>query len=242
MFIPYLYQVSLINGAIDQAKPGSRLYGLAHVSDPSGDVVEVLILCMEWNMNSRLRNITAEGLVTLHQNAVDLLELLKRNLPDKCGEKGGWNFDKAHSILHKVREIIMWGNSDNTNCQSAEHAHIDLIKAVAGCTNNKDVFMCILRFHARRAYLQHYQTLLQELKGDTETPGDQPESESGSSAAPDAYEHESTLFHDRNFNVACETGIRYPTYEVMSQREKQVLRISVSQNIYTWVIPWIYYV
>jgi hypothetical protein len=53
MFIPYLYQVSLINGAIAQAKPGSRLYGLAHVSDPSDDVVEVLILCMEWNMNSR---------------------------------------------------------------------------------------------------------------------------------------------------------------------------------------------
>ena len=53
---------------------------------------------------------------------------------------------------------------------------------------------------------------------------------------------DSTLFHDHNFNVACETGIRYQTYEVMSQQEKQVLRISVSQNIYTSVIPWIHYV
>jgi hypothetical protein len=35
---------------------------------------------------------------------------------------------------------------------------------VASCTNNKDVFVCILRFYARRAYLQHYQTLLQELE------------------------------------------------------------------------------
>ena len=49
--------------------------------------------------------------------AVELLDHLNRKLPDKCGEKGGWKFDKAHSILHKVREIIMWGNSDNTNCQ-----------------------------------------------------------------------------------------------------------------------------
>jgi hypothetical protein len=75
--------------------------------------------------------------------------------------KGGWNsgFNKAHSILRKVSKIIKWGNSDNTSCQSAERAHIALIKVVAGCTNNKNVFVCILRFHARSAYLQ----LLQEL-------------------------------------------------------------------------------
>jgi hypothetical protein len=42
------------------------------------------------------------------------------NLPDKTGEKGKWNFEKAHSILHKVREIILWGNSDNTSCQGPE--------------------------------------------------------------------------------------------------------------------------
>lgn len=145
-------QVTLINAAIDRGRPGSRLHGLPHVSDPSDEVVEVLIKCMDWNIGSRRRRISDTDLAGLQEMAVDLLNLLKSNLPDKCGEKGGWNFDKAHSILHKVREIIMWGNSDNTSCQSAEHAHIDLIKAVAGCTNNKDVFLCILRFHARRAY------------------------------------------------------------------------------------------
>ena len=36
------------------------------------------------------------------------------------GEKGKRNFEKAHSILHKVREIILWGNSDNCSCQSPE--------------------------------------------------------------------------------------------------------------------------
>ena len=30
-----------------------------------------------------------------------------------------------------------------------------LIDIFSGCTNNKDVFMCILHFHARRAYTQH---------------------------------------------------------------------------------------
>ena len=41
------------------------------------------------------------------------------------------------------------GQALNTSCQSAELAHIDLIKAIAACTNNKDVFLCLLRFHAR---------------------------------------------------------------------------------------------
>ena len=159
--------------------------------------------------------------------AVELLDLLKRNLSDKCGEKGRWNFDKAHSILHKVREIIMWGNSDNTSCQSAEHAHIDLIKSVAGCTDNKDVFMCILRFHARRAYLQHHQALLLELEGSEEPSAEAP-SEQESGASTDSYQQECTLLRDRNFNVACETGIRYPSFEVMCCRETMSLRLSVS--------------
>ena len=61
----------------------------------------------------------------------------------------------AHSILHKVREIVLWGNSDNlnTSCQGAEHAHIELIESVAHLTNNKDVFLCILRFHTRVGFL-----------------------------------------------------------------------------------------
>ena len=40
-----------------------------------------------------------------------------------------------------------------------QHAHIDNIKSVANLSNNKDVFMCILRFHARAGYLQHYEAL-----------------------------------------------------------------------------------
>ena len=66
------------------------------------EVVEVLIQCMEWNM------------------AVDLLDILQENLPDETGEKGKWNFEKAPSILHKVQEIVLWGNSDNTSCQAPE--------------------------------------------------------------------------------------------------------------------------
>ena len=82
-----MYQVLLINKAIDAAKPGSPLFKLPHVADPSKEIVEVLIQCMEWNIASRQSGIPESELPELQQKAVDLLDLLKKNLPDKTGEK-----------------------------------------------------------------------------------------------------------------------------------------------------------
>ena len=48
--------------------------------------MEVLIQCMEWNIMTRRRSIPESELPEVHKAAVDLLELLKKNLPDKCGE------------------------------------------------------------------------------------------------------------------------------------------------------------
>ncbi len=64
---------------------------------------------------SRESRISEDDLIELHQKAVDLLDLFQKNLPGKTGEKAGWNFEKAHSILHKVRKIVLWGNSE-TRC------------------------------------------------------------------------------------------------------------------------------
>jgi type IV secretory pathway protease TraF len=41
--------------------------------------------------------------------------------------------------------------------------HVENIKTVANLTNNKDVFLCIIRFHAQAGYLQTYETLLKEI-------------------------------------------------------------------------------
>jgi hypothetical protein len=93
---------------------------LPPVSDLSNEVVEVLIQCMESNIATRQSHIAEAQLPKLQQKAVDLLDILQENLPDKTGKKGKWNFEKAHSILHKVLEIVLWGNSDNTSCQAPE--------------------------------------------------------------------------------------------------------------------------
>ncbi len=123
MYIPLM----LINRAFDAAKAGSPLYKLPHVAGPSDEIVEVLIECMDWNIASRQSGIPAAELLELQQKAIDLLDLLQKNLPDKTREKAKWNFEKAHSILHKVRKIVLWGNSDNsdhhhhnTSCQAPE--------------------------------------------------------------------------------------------------------------------------
>ncbi len=89
-----------------------------------------------------------------------------------------------------------------------QHAHIENLKTVANLTNNKDIFMCIIRFHARAGYLQHYETLLKEINshpGSDEVP-------------PDQYAVETIALADRNLNVPCELGIRYPTLIAMQNR------------------------
>jgi hypothetical protein len=77
------------------------------------------------------------------------------------------------------------------------HAHIENIKTVANLSNNKDVFMCILRFHARAGYLQTYETLLNEINS-------HPDSDE---IPQDQYDVEPQALADRNFNIPCKSGI-----------------------------------
>ena len=84
-------------------------------------------------------------------------------------------------------------------------------------TNNKDIFMCIIHFHACAEYLQQYETLLKEINshpGSEEVP-------------PDQYEVETVALADRNLNVPCESGIRYPSLVAMLNREDMRWRPSV---------------
>ena len=55
----------------------------------------------------------AADLERLQSNSVELLDLLKSNPPERTGGAEGWNFEKAHSTLHKVLEIILFGWSEN---------------------------------------------------------------------------------------------------------------------------------
>ena len=66
-------------------------------------------------------------------------------------------------MRYQVREILLFGWTENFNTQAPEHCHIDFVKSVACCTNNKDVFLTVLRYHVRDAMIQYLRTLNEDL-------------------------------------------------------------------------------
>jgi hypothetical protein len=72
-----------------------NLYKLPHVADPSNEILEVLIQCMDWNNMSHQSRIPESELPEVQQKAVDLLDLLKKTSLIKhlkTGAKAKWNF------------------------------------------------------------------------------------------------------------------------------------------------------
>ncbi len=81
---------------------------------------------------------------------------------------------------------------------------------MANLSNNKDVFIYILRFHALAEYLQHYEALLKELASQV------PEEDAGPQDQPqDQYEVELFALADRNHNLQSEIGLLFPFLVVM---------------------------
>jgi hypothetical protein len=61
--------------------------------------------------------------------------------------------------------------------------------------------MCILCFHARAGFLQHYEILLKELN----------EHPASDSVPADQYEVECASLANSNLNVPCGSGISFPS-------------------------------
>jgi len=111
-----------VNHQIASAPVGSPLRGLKPIEDPSDEIIEVHVSALKWNILQRRFGLVASDL--LQQNSVELLELLKSNLPEKNGDASGWNFERAHSILHNPREILLFGWSENFSTQVIVKIHI----------------------------------------------------------------------------------------------------------------------
>ncbi len=84
----------------------------------------------------------------------------------------GWNFKKAHSILHRVSNILLFGWSENFAHQGPEHGHIDNCKRLASCTNNKELYLTVLWTHSREGHLQYPRSLETHLADTVQDEGD----------------------------------------------------------------------
>ena len=98
--------------------------------------------------------------------------------------------------------------------QGPEHCHIDFIKNLASCTNNRDVFLTILRCHVRAGHIQYLRNLQTDLE-DAEGEGD------------DDIDINS-LMADRDDGISCELGIRYPMLQAIMSGDKNHQTLQVA--------------
>ena len=89
---------------------------------------------------------------------------------------------------------------------------------MAGCTNNKDVFLTILRWHVRAGHLQYLRTLQADME-DAEGDGDEDTDMR-------------LLMADKDDGISCELGIRYPTLQAILSGDKNHQTILVSKIDY----------
>ena len=150
--------------------------------------------------------------------------MLKSNFPEKNGVTNAWKFEKAHSILHKVRELILFGWSENFSTQGPEYCHTDFVKKIAHFTNNKEVFLTILRYRVREGHLQYLLKLRSDLCGEDEEAGDETirrlEAEKKLSA--------------KNDSISCDLGLHYPLLQsIFAEKKKhQTLQVSAYTTPY----------
>jgi len=246
--------VKFVNDRIAAARAGMPLHGVQPIKDPSDEIIEVHLAALKWNILQRRFGLVASDLVQLQSSSAELLELLKSNLPDKTGEAAGWNFEKAHSILHKVREILLYGWSENFSTQAIvlhficdviydiiydfvckiiqgpEHCHIDFCKRLAHCTNNKDVFLCIMRWHVRAGHLQYLRSLDVDA-ADAEAEGLQVEGGDAVDPRIAGMPRRDDLSGAGHDDIPCELGIRYPTLQAIMSGRRNIQTTLVCHDI-----------
>ena len=74
--------MAYVNVRICKAAPESPLYKLPLIEEPSERLIEVHLACLRWN---RQFGLTAAGCDKLQALSIEVLELLKSNMPDKTG-------------------------------------------------------------------------------------------------------------------------------------------------------------
>ena len=110
----------------------------------------------------------------------------------------------------------------NFSHQGPEHGHIDDCKKLANCTNNKEVYLTVLRAHSREGHLQYLRSLEADLADAEQDEGEVAE------------ESASTSTVDKECEAgACELGIRYQTLQstYSGKLNKQSIQANVIYDI-----------
>ena len=104
--------------------------------------------------------------------------------------------------------------------QGPEHCHIVFLKKLAGCTNNKDVFLTILKWHVRDGHIQYLRNLQADLE---DADGDETDDDTDPRVVWD-------MMADKDDGISCELGIRYPILQAILSGDKNHQTIQVGSN------------
>ena len=230
-------EVEEVDLAISKAKKGSPLHGRPSLEDPSDAIIELLIKANDWNLMSRQKDLPVDKLPELEQLGIDLLNALKQVLPERTGttwrhselynEFKGWCFEKAHAVLHIPRNLLLFGYLEVTSAQGPEHAHIELMKNIGDLTNNKDVFWCLMKFHAREMFVRDVHRQIQSI---VSSESDNVRFQAQATESWETYFENEIKTKKRNENLPCELGIRYPILYAAQNRSKLHISIKVQKS------------
>ena len=184
-----------INAAILSASNDDPLYGLPLVDDPCGKIVETLLVFLRWFFLIRRQELSVDDVAEAIERGRTMMKALKDTFPEKSGEASRWSFPKFHNVEHIPLWIILFGWVENFSGQAGERAHRELLKSLAECVNNHEVFLQYLRYWERVEQLARARR-----EGNQESDSDM---DSNSAPTLKGADREEAMH-------ACELGVRCP--------------------------------
>jgi len=183
-----------INAAISSASGDDPLHGIPLVDDPCEKIVETLLVFLRWFFLIRRKELSVEDISEAIERGRAMMEALKETFPEKSGEVSLWSFPKFHNVEHIPLWIILFGWVENFSGQAGERAHRELLKSLAGCVNNHEVFL---------QYLRYWERVEQLARARREAQGNQDTDSLGLGPTSKGEEREEAMH-------ACELGVRCP--------------------------------
>jgi hypothetical protein len=198
-------QKAIDNGTVDRDPDTDELPD--YPSDPCPDIINSLACYLDWYCLARASLFPVDMAPELQRRYLVLKKALMDAYPEKSGEANKWKFPKVHGMEHRASENMVFASSINTDSNTFESGHKNMVKDLSGNSNGKDQFMIISKYHDRNA-------VLSQLKAANarnmrfEAHGKESDSESSSDSASDDEDV------DNGASRPCEMAAKLPLWDM----------------------------
>ncbi len=211
-----------MNEAIRTARRGSKLYGLETIVDHVTKSSKFFWRHCDGICNSPVLDLLLRDWTNSMIYQWSCLNCSKKICQTElAGRKAG--ISRKHIVFFFRCATFFYSDGlKNFAHQGPEHGHIANCKLLASCTNNKEVYLTVLRAHSREGHLQYLRSLEADLADTVQDEGDSAE------------ESVSASSFDREGEVgACEVGIQYPTLQSIyaGKLNKQSIQVHIICDI-----------